>query len=200
MKSFEFTSPVANSSQWLVLIAVITIALAMTGCDSDVEETIAAQAPTVGAPESLNCPDCELVDVVNVIDANTVETSIGTIQMYGGYVLEQPSECFGLAHERLTVLAGDSIRVEAGPGETIRNDDHHYYLYTVDGESIEEQLVQEGLSLVWAQDGQHLGWFLFLDAQAKKNESGCMWKGWKAFQRGEKSEFRVPGLTYPDSN
>ena len=80
----------------------------------------------------------------------------------------------------------------------MRNDLDHYYLFTEGGESIEERLVREGLALVWTQDGQHVGWFVFRDSNARETEAGCLWKGYHAFQRGEPSEFRVPGLTYPE--
>ena len=42
--------------------------------------------------ETLTCPNCELVDVIEIIDANTLITSIGQIQPYGAFVLSQPAE------------------------------------------------------------------------------------------------------------
>jgi endonuclease YncB( thermonuclease family) len=152
----------------------------------------------IAAP--LSCPECELVEVLDVIDANTVRTSAGEIQMYGAYVLDQPADCAELASERLRSLAGERVRIEPSPANSVRVSDSHYYLYTEEGVSIEEMLVREGLALTWTQDGQHLGWFLFGDAAAKESESGCLWKGYNAFQRGEPSEFRIPGLTYPESS
>ena len=81
----------------------------------------------------------------------------------------------------------------------MRRDDDHYYLFTEDGQSIDQKLIEEGLALTWDQDGQHLGWFLFKDAKAKDSESGCLWHDYQAFQRGEPNEFRIHGLTYRDS-
>lgn len=40
------------------------------------------------------------------------------------------------------------MRVETGPIDTIRNDLNDYYVYTEDGRSIEELLIEEGLALV----------------------------------------------------
>ena len=85
------------------------------------------------------------------------------------------------------------------PTDSVRRDDDHYYLFTEDGQSIDQKLIEEGLALTWDQDGQHLGWFLFKDAKAKDSESGCLWHDYQAFQRGEPNEFRIHGLTYRDS-
>ena len=76
---------------------------------------------------------------------------------------------------------------------------NHYYVYTEDGRSIEELLIEEGLALVWSQDGQHLGWFIYLGSVAKEQESGCLWHNYQASQRGEPDDFRVLGLTYLES-
>jgi len=174
----------------LALLLTVTVA-----CSSENK-----QVAITPAPNSLSCDDCELTDVLNVIDANTLSTSIGDVQLYGAYVIDQPADCAAQAEERLRGLAGSQIRIENGPSNSTRQDDSHYYVFTHDGQSIEEKLISEGLALTWTQDGQHLGWFLFLDAAAKQNESGCLWHDYQAFQRGEPNEFRIPGLTYPDSN
>ncbi|MEE8046157.1 MAG: hypothetical protein V3T49_04890 [Dehalococcoidia bacterium] len=165
------------------------------GCNSE-----SAQPEVAPTAAPLACPDCELVEVVEVIDANTLTTSIGEIRPYGSYVRDLPADCAAQAKGRLTVLAGDLLRIEPGPDPSIRTGSNNYYLYTEDGQSIEDTLIREGLALVWTQDGQHLGWFLFRSAAAQKGESGCLWKGWNAFQSGKPSDFRIPGLTYPDAD
>lgn len=179
----------------------------LVGCSSESTPATNGPSPEATAPpttiavvDSLECPDCELVEVIDIIDANTLRTAIGEIGMYGAYVVDQPADCAVSAAERLKALAGDAVRIEPGPPDTIRNDSNHYYLYTVNGQSIEEKLVREGLALNWTQDGQHLGWFVFRGADARIGEAGCLWKGYNAFQRGEPSEFRIPGLSYPDSD
>ncbi|MCZ6538210.1 MAG: hypothetical protein O6922_00085 [Chloroflexi bacterium] len=189
-----------------ILLLLVAFSL---GCTSGNETASPADGPGFGVrvvgesnpvpspADALVCPDCELVEVIEVVDANTVRTAIGDIQMYGAYVVDQPAVCAALAMERLTTLAGGSIRIEPGPSDPVRISSDHYYLFTADGQSIEEQLVREGLALVWTQDGQHLGWFVFRDANARENEAGCLWKGYNAFQRGEPSDFRIPGVTYP---
>jgi len=43
-----------------------------------------------------------------------------------------------------------------------------YYVYTQDGESIDEMLVSEGLAKAWAWDGQHRGLLVGLEEQENK--------------------------------
>ena len=157
-----------------------------------------ATPPLATSPDSVLCPECEPVDVVEAIDVNTVRTSIGDIQMYGAYVVDQPADCAALAKERFTAMAGGAIRIEPGPTDTVRNNSAHYYLFTGDGRSIEEHLVREGLALIWTQDGEHMDGFVLGDARARDAEAGCLWQGHKAFLGGEPGDFRVPGLTYPE--
>lgn len=196
MKSPEFNSSRLNIRFLLSLITLATVILVMTACAH--REIPATVAITV-SPETLDCDDYELVEVIEVIDANTVLTSNGDIQLYGAFSLKQPSDCASQAEDRLRALADDQIRVQPFPTDSVRRDDDHYYLFTEDGQSIDQKLIEEGLALTWDQDGQHFGWFLFKDAKAKESESGCLWHDYQALQRGEPNEFRISGLTYRDS-
>ncbi|MDA1278941.1 MAG: hypothetical protein O3B95_02730 [Chloroflexi bacterium] len=209
MKSSKNNKIKDFSGSITVVFAVVVLLVVVASCSSGREPAKSVEASdSVGIPGvasgvvsegSLLCLECELIDVIEVVDANTVRTSLGDIQMYGAYVLDQPSDCAALSHDRLRELVGDSFRIEPGPADSIRNDSDHFYMYTSAGKSIEEALVRDGLALVWNLDGQHIGWFLFRDSSAKKHDTGCLWKGYNAFQRGEPSEFRVPGLTYPSN-
>ncbi|MDG0865647.1 thermonuclease family protein [Candidatus Lucifugimonas marina] len=191
MKTFELQSTAAISRAkpaWLLAFLLLVL---ITGCSSDAVAPTAAPRPAV-----LSCPNCELVDVAGVVDANTLSTSIGHIRMYGVYVLNEPADCATQAKERLSNLAGRSIRIEPGPEVPVRIGSNHYYFYTADGISIEDSLIRDGLALAWSQDGKHMGWFLFREAAAKSGDIGCLWHDYQAFQRGEPNEFRIPGLTY----
>lgn len=165
------------------------LVIAIVGCANQ-----ESAPPTIEVSDGLRCADCEIVSVQQVLDANTLGTDLGEISMYGAFVLDHPEDCAELAEARLAELAGSQIRIEHGPQDSVRIADNHRYLFTSDGVSVEETMIREGLAIAWTQDGQHLGWFLFQDAQAKANERGCLWKGWNAFQHGEPSEFRIPGL------
>ena len=171
-------------------LAVIFIAIA-AACAISTNEIEPTLVPLTA---ELTCPECELVEVMSVIDANTLETSIGEIEMYGAYVVDHPADCGEQAENRLGELSGSVLRIKPGPADTVRSQPNHYYLFTEDGESIEERLISEGLALAWTQDGEHLGWLIFLDAVARRDERGCLWHDYQAFQRGESNEFRIPGL------
>lgn len=194
MKSHEIALRDKKMKQYGLWVVAVVLLVIMLGCEAD-----RIEQPVSDEPQTLECVDCELVDVLEVKDANTIITSVGEIRMYGAYMRDKPEDCAEKAEERLRLFAGDAIRIEPGPADSVRIQPGNYYIYTKDGASIEEQLVRDGLALIWAQDGQYLGWFIYLDAFAKEHESGCLWRGWNAFQHGEPSEFRVPGLTYPDS-
>ena len=78
---------------------------------------------------------------------------------------ERDEPCFEEATERFRELAGDRVRVELGPRSRDRYGRLLYYVYTEDGDSIDEILVSEGLAKVWTRDGQHrdlLVWLYFL--------------------------------------
>lgn len=174
---------------------VLLFFIAVVGCESS--STTPGDLEAVD--NSLTCATCEEVEVIEITDGNSLATSIGDIRLFGAYVLDQPADCADEAESRLRTLAGNTIRIENGPDDSVRQADNHYYLYTEDGRSIEQVLIDEGLALTWTQDGQHLGWLLFKDAKAKERESGCLWHDYQAFLRDEPNEFRIPGLTYPES-
>jgi endonuclease YncB( thermonuclease family) len=190
MKTFELAHYNKIFLHWISGLLFLMIIVA---CSTDLQES-----PSRNQPPPQACEDCELVEVIGVVDGDTLITSVGEVHLYGGYVLEQPADCAALAKEQLRNAAGSAIRIEPGPIDSIRNDDDHFYIYASNGTSIGQQLVEEGLALIWTQDGQHLGRFVYLDAVAKKLEAGCLWHDYQAFQRGEPNEFRIPGLTYRD--
>jgi endonuclease YncB( thermonuclease family) len=69
------------------------------------------------------------------------------------------------------------VRLEFGP----RQGDHYgrilYYVYNLEGESIDEKLVREGLALAWLEDGQHRNVLLAAESRAKEIRGGCLGGG-----------------------
>ena len=53
------------------------------------------------------------------------------------------------------------------------------YVYTVDGQSIDEILAREGLAEAWTRDGQHRDVLVATEKGAKKDGRGCLinWSG-----------------------
>ena len=64
---------------------------------------------------SISCPDCQLVDVLRVIDGDTLDTSIGRLRLFGVDTLERGDVCAADATELTRRLVGSQVRLEDGP-------------------------------------------------------------------------------------
>jgi endonuclease YncB( thermonuclease family) len=85
---------------------------------------------------------------------------------------ERGEPCYDEATDRLRELAGDSVRVEFGPRQGDQYGRILYYVYTMEGESIDEMLVREGLAQAWTRDGQHR--VALVAAQEGARRDGCL--------------------------
>ncbi len=90
-------------------------------------------------------------------------------------VPERGERCFNEATERFKELAGETVRVEFGPRQEDRYGRILFYVYTNEGESIDEILIREGLALAWTRDGQHRDILVAAEEGAKRDERGCLW-------------------------
>ncbi len=50
-----------------------------------------------------------------------------------------------------------------------------FYVYTSEGESIDEILIREGLALAWTRDGQHRDVLVAAEEEARRKGRGCLW-------------------------
>ena len=122
----------------------------------------------------LCCEECPALRVSRVIDGDTFDSSAGRVRLFGVDTPERNEKCYTEASRRLNQLAGNEVRVEAGP----RSGDGNrllFYVYTRGGESIDERLVQEGLAQAWTQDGQHRDFLVGLEQSTKLSGTGCLW-------------------------
>lgn len=124
----------------------------------------------------LCCPDCRSIRVSRVIDGDTFDSPMGRVRLFGVDTPERGQRCHAPATERLRKLAGSSVRVEPGPREADPSGRLLFYLYTRDGESIEEKLIREGLGRAWTQDGQHRDFLMGMEEQARGTARGCLWR------------------------
>ena len=90
-------------------------------------------------------------------------TAHQSVRLFGVDTPERGEKCYGEATDRLRELAGGEVRVELGPRSRDRYGRLLYYVYTQDGDSIDEILVSEGLAKAWTRDGQHRDLLLSLD-------------------------------------
>jgi len=124
---------------------------------------------------TLQCLDCSESDVIRVIDGDTLNTSDGRIRLYGVDAPEEGERCAPESSDRLRELAGSSVRLQKGPRERDSFERLLAYLYTEDGNSIDEMLIKEGLATAWTEDGQHRNFLVALEREARNNRTGCLW-------------------------
>ncbi len=143
-----------------VLIAVvIAVAITFTGG---------------GCGTELCCPDCDMLTVTRVIDGDTFVSPKGRVRLYGVDTPEVGERCADEATDRLKDLAGTVVRVEPGPRATDRYGRLLYYVYTEDGESVDERLIRDGLARAWTRDGQHVRFLMGLQKKAQTGGKGCL--------------------------
>ena len=46
------------------------------------------------------------------------------------------------------------------------------YVYTANGASIDEALIREGVATAWTRDGQHRGYLVGLEREARRKDAG----------------------------
>ena len=132
----------------------------------------------VTGQSALRCEDCPAVGVIEVIDAETIQTTDGPVRLYGVFVSPQEQNCFDEAAERLRTLAGKTVRLEPGSEETDSAGTPIRYIYTSDGDSIDEIFISEGLARTSAFDGSHAPWLLITAEKSRQTRAGCIWENY----------------------
>lgn len=125
---------------------------------------------------ALRCPDCPTLPVVRVIDGDTFDSQGGRVRLFGINTPERGQRCHGVAARGLAQLAGSLVRVDPGPRTLDSGGRFLYYVFTEEGNSIDEMLVREGLALAWTRDGQHRDHLIGLERQARRAVTGCLWE------------------------
>ena len=110
-----------------------------------------------------------------MIDGDTLDSPSGRVRLFGVDTPERGEPCATKATNRLSELAGGSVRLEDGPRLTDRFSRRLAYVYTEDGFSIDEILVREGLGIAWTEDGQHRDFLVGLERTTRRAETGCLW-------------------------
>ena len=131
---------------------------------------------TAGCETTICRPDCRAFRVQRIIDGDTfVAGEGGRVRLFGMDTPEAGERCFTQAANRLRQLAGTSVKVEPAPRSRDPYDRSLYYVYTNDGESIDEKLIREGLGRAWTRDGEHREVLVELEQQARSDHEGCLW-------------------------
>ncbi len=135
--------------------------------------------PTIdisGCSTIICCSDCMEIGVDRVIDGDTFQSANARIRVFGVDTPERGEQCFADATQRLKELAGDTVRVEFGPRQEDRYGRILFYVYTDEGESIDEMLVREGFAEAWTRDGQHRDVLVAAEKGAQRDGFGCLWR------------------------
>jgi micrococcal nuclease len=137
-----------------------------------------------GAPtaDSVRCADpaaMQAARVIRIVDGDTLHADIGgrdeTIRFYGINATEVGQPCSAEATARVRALAGTQVRLQPDARDRDRYGRLLRYVYTMDGRSIDAQLVAEGLAHAWTQDGALRFAIIALESRARDGHAGCLW-------------------------
>jgi endonuclease YncB( thermonuclease family) len=174
---------VMRHTTWLV-VTVIALAVFL-GCTTEAPTStptpftivVGPSAPTLDRSNcsiTICCNNCPEIPVNRVIGGDTFVSGNTTIRLFGVYTPDIGEPCYDEAIRRFRELVGNSVRVEFGPRQEDQHGHIRYYVYTMEGESIDEMLAREGLALAWLEDGQHRNVLLALEGRANEGGRGCL--------------------------
>ena len=150
------------------IVTILIVSVIFFSCSNNETSSIGL----IDETEKLTCKKCDLVDVLRVIDGDTIDTSLGIVRLYGVDTPEIDEKCFQLAKTETERLAGYRIRVENGPRAKDRYGRKLAYVYTEKGDSIDGNLIEKGFAKAWEKDGQHRNYLMDLEKFAPKD---CVW-------------------------
>jgi len=157
----------------LLLVSLIPL---LFGCTDSAKDNPDQHPDRSDPPQTvIFCADCQLVDVLGVIDGDTIDTSIGRVRFYGVDTPERDEACYTEATEFTRLLVGEQVRLEDGPRLQDNFRRRLAYLYDAFGNSIDVQLIAGGYATAWTGDGQHRDILIGLEESARSNQAGCLW-------------------------
>jgi endonuclease YncB( thermonuclease family) len=160
------------------IATAIALSVLAAACATSDEPTGANVLDGPGSPQTvITCSECPVEDVVDVIDGDTIVGASGKVRMYGIDAPEIGERCYSEAKATLTRLAGDQARTQSGPRPTGEFGRRLAYLFDIKGNSLDVQLIAEGVARAWTRDGQHRDVLVGLEASALSNQAGCLWNG-----------------------
>ncbi len=120
--------------------------------------------------------------VTRVIDGSTLDAQINGIRVPVGYLgvqtMDANQPCGQVALQRNRELAGNHVLLMTDPQYDFDEFGRRlYYAFTVDGVSIDEALVREGLAHAVRTDGVEGSTLEAAEAEAAAAARGCLWDG-----------------------
>lgn len=166
---------------WLAAVAAFIALLAVL---VTVGEEGEEPAPLPTLPPALIHPEptsLTTAAVVEVIDGDTIDVEIEgrreRVRYYGVDAPEKGHACYNEATARNGVLATGRVLLLPDARERDPNGRLLRYVFTLDGQSVDAQLIAEGLGQAWREDGAYRDRLISLEEQAQREGLGCLWVG-----------------------
>lgn len=163
-----------------MLIAAVGIALAAILLPVREEDHDLHPLPTL-APAFIHPDPASLTGatLIEVIDGDTIDVkldhTVESVRYHGVDTPERGERC----HEEATARNRDLLGSEALLLPGARQRDRHgrllRYVFTLDGRSVDGQLIAEGLALAWPGHGVFRERFIELEDAARQAGVGCLW-------------------------
>jgi endonuclease YncB( thermonuclease family) len=171
---------------WAVVLGLILIVTLAAGVPYYVASEDAQRPPQDPQLRQLTLPPGTSLDslqrgeVVEVIDGDTIDVRIDgrgvRVRYFGVDTPERGDRCYREASDRNETLVAKRVlllpdaRTEDSFGRLLR------YVFLEDGTSVDATLVAEGFGLAWRQDGRYRDEIVGLEAEARADGRGCLWK------------------------
>jgi endonuclease YncB( thermonuclease family) len=131
-------------------------------------------------PAGVTIDQLTQADVYDVIDGDTIQVLIDhkleVVRYYGVDAPENTDHCYIDATERNRRLIGSKVLLLADARDRDSFNRLLRYVFKSDGTSVDATLVAEGLAEAWRQDGQYKDQIVTLEAQARAENRGCLWR------------------------
>jgi micrococcal nuclease len=119
--------------------------------------------------------------VIDVIDGDTIDVELNgreeRVRYYGIDTPERGDDCFSEARRRNQELVGDAVLLLPDARERDRSGRLLRYVFDASGNSIDGQLIAEGLAYAWRDDGSHRDLLIGAEDGARAARAGCLWGG-----------------------
>ena len=158
-----------------------------------IASTVEAQAtafaergdPATSVQTLISCEECDSVEVSRLIDGETLDTSIGRVELFGADVPDQGEECASAATEFTRSILSSSVRLEYGPPLRDEFSTSRSYVFDSIGNSLDYQLIESGFARARTRSrdelsGPHQAELVALQTSAQNRTAGCLWKDFVA--------------------
>ena len=154
-----------------------------------IANTVEAQAkafaergdPATSIHTLISCDECDEVEVLRLINGETLDTSIGRVELFGADVPDTTEECASEAIEFTRSILSSSVRLDYGPPLRDEFNTSRAYVFDSVGNSLDYQLIESGFATARTRGrdelaGPHQGDLVALQTSAQNSAAGCLWK------------------------